>query len=160
MAAIPTLEAQDARRPGREREAPVGERTRLINRMKSALARLGIRNFKPNLRKASERLSGLLTPKEAALPPNTLAELRRDVARLQMVKEQINQIERTRLERLQQPPADAPHAMLILLARVYGVGLEPAEMLVHEVLVRNLCEPSGGGALRRDHRGARRERRA
>jgi hypothetical protein len=29
----------------------VGERTRIINRMKATLARLGIRNFKPTLRK-------------------------------------------------------------------------------------------------------------
>src|SRR5205814_6742091 len=65
MAAIPTLEAEDARRPSREREALVGERTRLINRMKGALARLGIRNFKPDLRKASERLAALRTPEGA-----------------------------------------------------------------------------------------------
>jgi transposase len=161
MAAIPTLEAEDARRPSREREALVGERTRLINRMKSALARLGIRNFKPNLRKAAERLTGLRTPEGAALPPNTLAELRRDIARLQMVKEQINQIERTRLERLRQPPADAPHAMLILLARIYGVGIETAEMLVYEVLVRNLRDRRavaryGGITGAPDESGARR----
>jgi transposase len=161
MAAIPTLEAEDARRPSREREALVGERTRLINRMKSALARLGIRNFKPDLRKASERLAGLRTPEGAALPLNTLAELRRDIARLQMVKEQINQIERARLERLRQPPADAPHAMLILLARVYGVGIETADMLVHEVLVRNLRDRRavaryGGITGAPDESGARR----
>ena len=142
MAAIPTLEAEDARRPSREREALVGERTRLVNRMKSTLARLGIGNFKPHLRKASEGLAGLRTQEGAALPPNALAELPhgtspwaegpRDIARLQLVKEQIAQIERTRLERLRQPPADAPHAMLVLLARVYGVGIETADMLVHE----------------------------
>ena len=50
MAAIPTLELEDARRPSRERETLVGERARIINRMKSTLARLGIRNFRPNLR--------------------------------------------------------------------------------------------------------------
>ena len=161
MAAIPTLEAEDARRPSREREMLVGERTRIINRMKSALARLGIRNFKPHLRKASERLAGLRTPEGAALPANTLAELRRDIARLQLVKEQINQIERTRLERLRQPPADAPHAILAVLARVYGVGLETADMLVHEVLVRNLRDRRavaryGGITGAPDESGARR----
>ncbi len=60
------------------------------------------------------------------------------MARLQLVKEHIKEIEQTRLTRLAQPPADAPHAMLILLARVVGVGIETAEMLVHEVFVRNL----------------------
>jgi transposase len=41
MVAIPTLEDEDARRPSRERESLVGERTRIINRMKAILAWLG-----------------------------------------------------------------------------------------------------------------------
>jgi transposase len=138
MAAIPTLEAQDARRPSREHEALVGERTRIINRIKSALARLGIRDFKPNLRKAAERLAVLRTPEGSRLPPNTLAELRRDMGRMQLVKQQIAEIERTRLQRLRQPPADAARAMLGVLTRVVGVGIETADVLVHELLMRNL----------------------
>ena len=41
MAAIPTIEEEDARRPNRERENLVGERTRIMNRMKATLARFG-----------------------------------------------------------------------------------------------------------------------
>jgi len=82
MAMIPTPEEEDAKRPNREREALVNERTRIVNRMKSSLARLGIRGFKPTLHKAPERLARLLTPEGALLPPNTLAELRRDMAGL------------------------------------------------------------------------------
>src|SRR6266702_4536939 len=52
MVAIPTIEEEDARRPNRERENLVGERTRLVNRIKATLARFGIRKFKPTLRKA------------------------------------------------------------------------------------------------------------
>jgi transposase len=89
MAAVPTLEEEDARRPNRERESLVGERTRIVNRMKGNLARLGIRGFKPTLRKAPERLEALRTPEGAPLPPNTAAELRRDMARLRVVAEQI-----------------------------------------------------------------------
>src|SRR6267154_5914527 len=37
MVAIPTLEDEDVRRPSRERESLVGERTRIINRMKAIL---------------------------------------------------------------------------------------------------------------------------
>ena len=62
MAAIPTLAEEDNRRPSRERETLVGERTRIVNRMKGALARLGIRGFKATLRKAPERLETLHTP--------------------------------------------------------------------------------------------------
>src|SRR3982750_699392 len=78
MAAVPTLEQEDAKRPNREREVLVGERTRIVNRMKGTLARLGIRGFKPALRRAPERLETLRTPEGATLPPNTRAELQRD----------------------------------------------------------------------------------
>ena len=59
MVAIPTLEEEDARRPSRERESLVGERTRIINRMKAALVRLGIRGFKPELLAATQKLDAL-----------------------------------------------------------------------------------------------------
>jgi len=138
MVAIPTLEQEDAKRPSRERESLVGERTRIVNRMKAALARLGIRGFKPTLRKAPQRLDALRTPEGVSIPPNTLDEIRRDMVRLAVVREQIDVIERARLARLEQAPAAGPHAMVRLLARVIGVGLETADMLVQEVLSRNL----------------------
>src|ERR1700732_3201071 len=50
MARVPTIAEEDAKRPNRERECLVGERTRIVNRMKATLARLGVRNFKPTLR--------------------------------------------------------------------------------------------------------------
>ena len=138
MAAIPTLEEEDARRPNRERESLVGERTRIVNRIKANLARLGIRGFKPTGRGASERLEALRTPEGAALPPNTQAELRRDMARLGFIVGQIKEIEDARQEGLATQPDQGPHAMVRLLARVIGIGLETADMLVHEILSRNL----------------------
>ena len=138
MAAIPTLEEEDARRPNRERENLVGQRTRIVNRMKACLVRFGIRNFKPTLRKAAERLETLSTPEGAPLPPNTLAEMRRDMARLRFVIDQIKEIEAARLKQLEQAPKEGPQAMVRLLARVIGVGIETADMLVHEILSRNL----------------------
>ena len=138
MAAVPTLPEEDARRPNRERDCLVRERTRIVNRMKSALVRLGIRGFNPKLRKAAERLEELVTPEGEALPLNTLAELRRDLARLALLREQIEAIETARLERLEHAPKEGPHAMVRLIARGVGVGVETADMLVHEILSRNL----------------------
>ncbi len=138
MAAIPTLEEEDAKRPTRERESLVGERTRIVNRIQAALARLGVRGFKPTLRKALEHLDALRTPEGTGLPPNTRAELHRDMARLHVVTEQIQQIEAARGQRLKQAGAEGPNAMVRLLAQVVGVGLETADMLVHEVLSGNL----------------------
>jgi transposase len=138
MVAIPTLEQEDAKRPSRERESLTGEKTRIVNRMKGALARLGVRGFKPELRKAPQKLAALSTPEGVTLPPNTRAEIERDMTRLAMVRGQIEVMERTRLERLQQAPADGPNAMVLLLARIIGVGVETADMLVQEILSRTL----------------------
>jgi transposase len=138
MVAIPTLAQEDAKRPNRERESLIGEQSRIVNRMKAALARLGIRSFNPKLKRAVERLDGLRTPEGEPIPPNTLAELKHDMERRRLVRSQIQDIERTRLVRLEQAPGDGPHAMVRLLTRVIGVGVETADMLVQEVLSRNL----------------------
>ena len=138
MVAIPSIKDEDAKRPNRERENLVGEQNRIVNRMKAALVRLGIRGFNPKLKRAAGRLDGLHTPEGEPIPPNTLAELRRDMERRRLVSNQIRQIEEARLERLEQAPSDGPHAMVRLLARVIGVGIETADMLVQEVLSRNM----------------------
>ena len=138
MVGVPTLEEEDAKRPHRERENLVGERTRIINRMKAALIRLGIRGFKPELRRAPKKLDALRTPEDLPIPPNTLDEIRRDLARLAMVREQIDLIEQARLARIEQAPDTGPNAMVRLLASIVGMGVETADMLVQEVLSRNL----------------------
>jgi transposase len=138
MVAIPTIEEEDAKRPCRERENLVGERTRIINRLKSTLVRLGIRGFKPQLRKARQLLASLRTPEDSPIPPNTLDEMQRDLTRLALIREQIKAIEQARLARLEQAPQTGPNAMIRMLASIRGVGIETAEMLVQEVLARNL----------------------
>ena len=68
------------KRPNHERESLVGERTRNVNRMKATQARLGIRASRRGT-PAAAALETLRTPEGVGLPPNTLAELRRDMAR-------------------------------------------------------------------------------
>src|SRR5260370_26115022 len=136
MARVPTMAEEDAKRPNLERDCLVGERTRIVNRINATLALLGIRDFKPTLRKAAQRLATVHTPEGMRLPPTTLAELQRDIARLGFVVSQIRQIEEARQKRLEQQPETGPHAMVRLLARIVGVGIETADMLVHEVLSR------------------------
>ena len=138
IAAIPTLAQEDAKRPTREHESLVAERTRLINRMKATLIRLGIRDFNIKLRKAPQGLAALCTPEGEPLPPNTLAELRRDLERLALIRAQIKATEQARLGRLKQMPSAGTHPMMLMLAKVLGVGIETADMLVHEVLSRPL----------------------
>jgi hypothetical protein len=133
-------------------------KAKAAERMKATLARLGIRSFKPTLRKAADRLATLHTPEGMPLPPNVLAELQRDMARLGFVVSQIREIEEARQKRLEQEPETEPHAMVRHLVRVVGVGVETADMLVNEVLsrpmrdrkavARGACPRAGEGRTR------------
>jgi len=138
MAAIPTLAQEDAKRPSREHVSLVTERTRLVNRMAATLVWLGLPKVNIKVRQAAEHLAALRTPEGEPVPPNTLAELRRDLERLAVIRAQIKAIEQARLERLQSAPAQGTHPMILMLAKILGLGIETADMLVHEVLTRGL----------------------
>ena len=138
MVAIPSLEEEDARRAHREREKLVGERTRIVNRLRASLVRLGIQGFNPKLRRAPERLEALRTPEGSPIPPNALAELRRDMARLRFVADQIAEIEAARAERLAAAPDERHHQTVRLLSRVRGLGVETADMLAGELFSRDI----------------------
>src|SRR6186713_25409 len=132
MVAIPTVAQEDARRPGREREGLVAERTRLTNTIKAELALWGIQGFKPGLRKAAEHLEALRTLEGEPLPPNTLARLHRLLKRRSLLSEQITAIERSAAQAVERDPTGS-NALILLLIK----GLETAQMLVHEVLSRD-----------------------
>src|SRR5437899_6385259 len=107
--------------------------------MKAIFTRFGIRTFQPMLRKAEDKLKGLRTAEGTPLPENTRAELCRHLARLHVVREQIRAVEQERLRKLAAAPAaeNGSHAMVRLIARVLGIGVETADMLVNEVLSRH-----------------------
>jgi transposase len=64
--------------------------------------------------------------------------MQRDLTRLALIQDQIKAIEQARLARLEQAPQTGPNAMIRMLASIRGLGIETAEMLVQEVLSRNL----------------------
>jgi len=138
MAVVPTIAEEDAKRPHRERESLLKERTSTINRMKAILAQFGVRNFKPALRKAAEKIDAVRTPEGVPLPPNAAAALRRQIERFRLINEQIKTVEKTRMQRLRQNPTGKYNTMVFLLVRIIGLGVETAEQLVHEMLSRNL----------------------
>jgi transposase len=125
----------------------IRETTRLVNRMKACLVRFGVRGFDPTLRKAADRLEKLITPERVRLPPLTLAEMLRDMARLRFLREQIRSIEKARVMRLKDDPTTRTNAMVHLIARIFGIGIETADTLVHEVLSRNLRDRRARCAL-------------
>src|SRR5258707_479780 len=92
------------------------------------------------MRKLAEGLEDLRTAEGTPLPQNTLSELRRHLARLRFVRDQIRAVEQERLRKLAVAPAaetKSPDAMVRLIARVFGAGIETADMLVNEIFSRH-----------------------
>jgi transposase len=134
----------------------------VTNTIKAELALWGIQGFKPGLKKAAEHLEALRTVEGEPLPPNTLARLHRLLERRRLISEQIRAIEQSAAQAVERDPT-GPNALVLLLAQIKGVGLETAQMLVHEVLSRNLRDrravaryagltgtPDESGSKRRD----------
>jgi len=137
MAAVPSLEEEDARRLNRERQSLTHEASRIVNRMKASLARLGIRNLNVKLPGAAARLERQRTGEGAALPPLTRAELCREMARLALIRVQLKEIDAVRQAQLRHAPA-AYRGKVKALSQVYGLGAATADMLTVEVFSRAL----------------------
>ena len=97
MVRAPTREAEDARRLHREREALLAERIRHANRIKGLLATQGVFGFEPTGRDRRTRLAELRTPEGAALLPRLLAEVGRQVDRLELAMQQLAAVEAERV---------------------------------------------------------------
>ena len=136
MVRIPSEAEEAMRRPGRERERLVGERIQLENRIENLLCLHGVADFRPRLKKAAERLDELRSFADAPLPAQTMAELRRLMARHRLLSEQLREIEaeRDRVARVAHP--DGAERMIQHLAQIVGLGLETATLLVREMFCR------------------------
>jgi transposase len=80
----------------------------------------------------------LRTPEGSPIPPNTLAELRREMVHLRFVNQQIKQIEDARQKQLEDEPQRGSNARVLELQRISGLGIETADMLVRDVFSRDL----------------------
>ncbi len=120
--------------------------------MKAALVRLGIRGFNPKRRNAPHRAETLRTPEGTPIPPNTLAELQREMAHYRFVNEQIKQIEDVRLKQLKQAPGRGPNATVLQLEQVRGLGIETADMLANEVFFRDFRDQQSTRPIRGAYR--------
>jgi transposase len=78
MVEIPTMTDEDGKRPNREHDSLIGERSRIVNGMKAAFSARQPR-LQSKLKRATTRLDGSRTPEGDPIPPNALAELRRDM---------------------------------------------------------------------------------
>ncbi len=136
MAPIPSEAEEDMREPGRRREALTVARLKIENQMRSLLARFGVADFRPRLKKAPEHLEKLRTFDGRPLPPNTRAGLERLMAQHRLLSGQLREIETAREQVVAVADPDRIERMIQLLVRLVGVGVETATTLVHEVFSR------------------------
>jgi transposase len=137
MVRVPAPAEEDARRPGREREALIGERIAVENRIENLLCLQGVTGFKPRLKKAMARLEELRDWAGSPLPPRLMEELRRLMRRQRLMTEQLAELEAARDALVAAPDPDRETRMIQLLSMILGLGVETATTLVREVLCRS-----------------------
>ncbi len=137
MVQVPSAERKDAKRTHRERERLITERVQHVNRAKGPLATQGIYDYRPLRRDRWARLAELRTGDGRELPPRLRREVERELGRLELVLERIGTVEAERDAAIAGPTAeDADTAKVIQLARLGGIGTEPATVPVREALFR------------------------
>jgi transposase len=134
---VPSAEQEDARRASRERDRLVKEQTAHTNRIKALLRLLGMAVGNPRQRNWLGWLAAQRDWQGQAVPPQKLAEITHEHARLMLVRE--------RLKALAQAPAvaDPPPAAAQmaerseLLLRLKCLGPAFATTLTHEVFYKD-----------------------
>jgi transposase len=158
MVRVPSLEEEDQRRRGRERERLVKERVQHLGRIKGLLMTQGIRDFQPARRGWQERLEALRTGHGQPLPGCLKAEIARECRRLALVDEMLEELER---EREATSDGKAPQ-QAALLSKLRGIGPISAHVLAEEVFHRDFAnrrqvaaylglDPSPWQSGQRDH---------
>jgi transposase len=105
---VPSVEAEDARRASRERDRLVKEQTAHTNRIKALLRLSGVAVGNPRRRDWLSFLEQQRDCQGQPLPPHLLAEVKREHARLTMIREQIAALEQAQID--QTCPVPAPMA--------------------------------------------------
>ena len=124
---VPDPWVEDMRRLTRERERLVKERTSHIGRIKSLLATQGVMGVRVGARGWVDRLEGARTGDGRVVGPKLVAELRREAARLELLKEQIKEVEAERRAALEEDTSLARDARALMrfngIAEGFSSGL-------------------------------------
>jgi transposase len=135
----PTTPAdEDRRRLARERRTLIRERTEHTNRIKGLLMSQGITGYDPLRKDRLVRLHPLQTRDGRRLPPRLLAEIHREIERLELVIQQLKQIEADRDELVSPAPGKVDNPAKLLM-RLKGIGVETAALLWVEGLFRTFA---------------------
>lgn len=146
MVPIPAEADEDARRLVRERAELVAERVGLVNRIGSVLATLGAGEYNPLRRDRRHRLDELRTALGDSLPTHARAKIVRMLDRLELLLIQITELEQSRDAVLEDENPDKAASMIQQLAKLRGVGVQSATVLVREGFVREFANGKALGS--------------
>jgi transposase len=130
VARVPTAVEEDDRRLHRELRRLKKERTGHQARIQALLATVGV-SLKPGVTFVEELAKQRLWD-GSTLPAGLRAELLREFERLKLVRYQVDQIEKERLQRLRKPSSDSD-AKAAKLQMLRGIGPEGSWVLVKEL---------------------------
>lgn len=137
MVAVPSVAEEDARRPGRERQRLMSERTAQSNRIVGLLATQGIYSYQPLRTDRWERLAALRCGDGRELPAWLHEEIVRSLTRLEFAQDQIKTVEKQRIAGLAGEDRGAQYTRALM--RFYGIGIEIAGTLAREVYYRDFA---------------------
>lgn len=143
MVKVPSPEEEDRRRVTRERKVLISERVRHVNRIKGLLFAQGISGYQPLRRDRRERLAELQTGDGRALPAHLVAQIGREIDRLELLLDQIRAVEASRDALLgkdasgEEAQGAATPATPAMLLDIKGIGPEFAALLWSEGLFRH-----------------------
>ena len=146
MVPMPTEADEDARRRVRERAELVTERFGLVNRIGAILATLGAGEYNPLRRNRRQRLDELRTALGDSLPTHAHAKIARMLDRLELLLIQITELEQSRDAVLEDKAPDRAASMIQQLAKLRGVGVQTATVLVREGFVREFANGKALGS--------------
>lgn len=131
---VPSVAAEDARRASRERDRLIKEQTAHTNRIKALLRLSGVAAGNPRRRNWLAFVEQQRDWQGQPLPPHLLAEVKREHARLTMVREQIAALEQA----AQACPVPAPMAeRRSSLQRLKALGPAFTATLVDELFYKD-----------------------
>ena len=137
MVRVPGVAEEDGRRLHRERGRLIAERVAHVNRIKGLLATQGIYGYQPLRRDRRERLECLRTGDGRTLGARLVAEIERELRRLELVLDMIVGLEAERDALVAAAmPAGVHGTKVQQLCKLEAIGPEFATVLVGEVFYR------------------------
>lgn len=134
---VPTPEQEDARRTSRDRGRLTKEQTAHTNRIKALLRLLGMATGNPRRRDWLSWLARQQDWQGQAVPPQIMAEIEREHARLMLVREQLEALARPQAAADLTPAAAQMAQRSELLLRLKSLGPAFATTLTHEVFYKD-----------------------